>query len=255
MISLRLCGRVLFGTAGCAVLAPSWNAGAAWHGRGDRQAAYIGQAAASAASLTGVLVASLAAIPIAGPIAARIAAIGLALANVFSGCGQTCIQATSYANQAEPLLLQNLQQYMAAPVHYASLQAAALNNFELTWTALQQACSSPSLGSAGQACISDRQQGSCAYKTSAGGWQQNSDGSWTYVFPGANGSGSTCWNWFVGYHDPIANDPTVVPDPIPGAAALSSITRSLGIPATIAGIPTADLLIGGGALLLLALLL
>lgn len=214
------------------------------------QSAYIGQAAAAAASTTGLLIGVLASIPVAGPIAAGIAAIGLALANVFSGCGQTCVEASNLANQAEPLLLQNLQAYMSAPVHYASMQAAALNNFNLTWTALEQACSNPQLGSAGQACIADRQQGGCHYKTSPGGWQQGPNG-WTYVSPGAAGSGSTCWNWFVGYHDPIANDPTVVPDPVPGAAALSSLTGS----ATIGGIPVADLLIGAGALLLLAMFL
>lgn len=210
------------------------------------QSAYIGQAAAAAASTTGILIGALAAIPIAGPIAAGIAAIGLALANVFSGCGQTCVEASNLANQAEPLLQQNLEQYMSAPIHYASMQAAALNNFDLTWTALEQACSNPQLGAAGQACIGDRQRGACHYQTSAGGWQNG-----TYVSPGAAGSGSTCWNWFVGYRDPIANDPTVVPDPVPGASALSSLTGG----ATIGGIPVADLLIGAGALLLLAMFL
>jgi hypothetical protein len=215
----------------------------------------IAQAAQTAATATASILVAIG--TIGGPVGAAIAglaALGMALANVFSGCGQICIEATAYANQAEPLLLQNVQQYLAAPVHYASLQAAALNNFQLTWTALEQACSNPALGSAGQNCISDRQQGACHYKTSPGGWTQGPNG-WTFTPPGANGSGSTCWNWFVGYHDPIANDPTVVPDPIPGASSIQSAVTSFGLPATIGGLPTADLLIGGGALLLLALLL
>ena len=216
----------------------------------------IAQGAASAASLTGVLIGALAAIPIAGPIAAAIAGIGVLLANVFAGCGNTCVEATNLANQAEPLLDQNLQTYMSAPVHYASLQAAALNNFALTWNALVQGCSNPALGSAGKACISDRQQGGCHYQTSPGGWQQQ-NGQWIYVNPGAQGSGSTCWNWFVGYHDPIANDPTVVPDPVPGGAAVSSLLSSVGIPsdATLFGLPLGDVAIGAGALLLLWMLL
>lgn len=163
-----------------------------------------------------------------------------------SGCGAICVQASNVVNQAEPLLQQNLQAYLSLPVHYASAQAQALANFDSVWNAVNTACASPSLQMAGANCIADRISGACHYKTSAGGWQNG-----TYVSPGANGSGSTCWNWFVGYRDPIANDPTVVPDPIPGAAALSSLTGG----ASIAGIPLADILIGAGALLLLAVLL
>ena len=183
--------------------------------------------------------------PVGYAIAQAIAQIGVLLANVFSGCGETCVEATQIANQCEPLLLQNLQTYMNAPVHYASLQAAALNNFQMTWAALQNACSQPALQSAGAACISDRQAGACHYQTSPGGWQGT-----TYVYPGAQGSGSTCWNWFVGYHDPIANDPTVVPDPVAGSSAVSSVLSSVGISpsTTFFGLPLGDLLIGGALL-------
>jgi hypothetical protein len=216
------------------------------------QSQTIASSAASAAGATGALIGALAAIPVAGPIAAAIAATGVLLANIFSGCGQTCVEATTLANQAEPLLQQNLQQYLSAPTHYASLQAAALNNFTLTWNALVAACSNPSLGFAGQACIANRQQGACAYKASPGGWNQT-NGIWNYTSWGANGSGSSCWNWFVAYHDPIANDPTVVPDP--GGAA-GSLLSSVGInpTSTIAGIPLGDLALPG-LLILLALLL
>jgi hypothetical protein len=200
----------------------------------------IANAAASAAVLTGTLVGG----PLGGAIAGAIAQVGMLLANVFAGCGQTCVEASNLANQAEPLLLQNLQTYMSAPVHYASLQAGALNNFALTWQALGQACSNPQLGAAGQRCISDRQQGACHYKTSPGGWNQV-NGVWQYTYPGASGSGDACWNWFVGYHDPISSDPTVVPDPTPAAAAGSSILSTVGISpnAEVFGIPVSDLLL------------
>lgn len=206
----------------------------------------IANTAAAAAQLTGELAGG----PLGGAIAGAIAQVGLLLANVFSGCGQTCVEASNLANQAEPLLLQNLQTYMSAPVHYASLQAAALNNFALTWQALVQACSNPQLGSAGQSCIADRQQGGCHYQTSPGGWSQDASGVWSYTYPGAQGSGSACWNWFVGYHDPIANDPTVVPDPVPGGGALTSTLESAGLPASVFGLPTGDVAIGAGLLLL-----
>lgn len=143
-----------------------------------------------------------------------------------SGCGATCIQASNVVNQAEPLLLQNLQTYLAAPIHYASAQAQALANFAAVWSAVNAACASPSLGMPGANCIAQREQGACAYKTSPGGWSNG-----TYTYPGANGSGSTCWNWFVGYHDPIANDPTVVPDP-PGEELSSAISSLTGGTAT-----------------------
>jgi hypothetical protein len=55
-------------------------------------------------------------------------------------------------------LLLNRDTYLSAPVHYQSLQAAALANFNNTWTALVNACSNPSLG-AGQSCISDPETG------------------------------------------------------------------------------------------------
>jgi hypothetical protein len=132
---------------------------------------------------------------------------------------------------------------MSSPVHYQSMQTAYLQLFDGTWAALVKACSDPSLGAAGQACISDRQAGSCAYKTSPGGWKQASDGTWTYVEPGPNGSGTACWNSFIGRRDPVANDPTVVPDP--GGSLLSSITG--GASGSIFGVP-APLAIGGLAL-------
>ena len=169
--------------------------------------------------ILGTLSALAAGTSVAGPIGLAITGlvgIGVILMKIFSGCGQTCMEASNYANQVESTALKpNLEAYLAAPVHYASLQAAALNNFQTAWNALEQACGSGALAStkAGQSCISDRDQGSCAYKTSPGGWQQDASGNWSYVYPGANGSGTACWNWWVGYHDTIANDPTVVPDP------------------------------------------
>src|ERR1700677_1186282 len=63
-----------------------------------------------------------------------------------SGCGATCIKATNVGNQAEPLLQQNLQTYLSAPVHYQSAQTQALANFESVWQTVEAACASPSLG-------------------------------------------------------------------------------------------------------------
>jgi hypothetical protein len=192
---------------------------------------------------------------ISGPVGAVVGgliAIGSMVASLFGGCGQTCVQATNIANQVGGVMNQNVTQYLAAPVHYQSLQAAALNNFDTAWAALVQACSNPQLGAAGQRCISDRQSGSCKWKTSPGGWQQQ-NGKWVYVAPGPAGSGTACWDWFIGNRDPIAKDPTVVPDPPAASSSAASVPGSSGAAAVASSNPGLLLLIGG--LLLLGVVL
>jgi hypothetical protein len=190
-------------------------------------------------------------IPIVGVAIAALVAVGIALANVFKGCGQTCVQATSIANQCDTILAQNVNAYTSSPIRYASMQAAALNTFDTTWTALQQACGNAALAAAGQRCITDRQRGACTWKASPGGW--NADGTFTPW--GAAGSGSTCWNWFVGMRDPIANDPNVQPDPTSSSlAAGSTATGAVGTTTTATSSDLTELLIGA-ALLAAAVLL
>ncbi len=175
---------------------------------------------------------------ITGPVglaAGAIIAAGVAIFNVlesaFSGCGQTCVAATTVVNQLEPLLQNNVDAYMASPIHYYSMQQQALANFDSTWQRVVAGCSSPALGAAGQRCISDRQVGACKYQTSPGGWNGG-----IYTAPGKSGSGSACWNWFVGYRDPIANDPSVVPDPT-GTTTSAPITQTVQIGTTPSGSP------------------
>jgi hypothetical protein len=196
------------------------------HGLADATPQQISAIAATGAQTTVGLLVSLGAVT--GPIGAAIGgaiAIGSMLVGVFKGCGQTCVEATSIVNQVEPILSQNVQNYLNSPVRTKSMQAAALNNFDTGWAAVVANCNNPALLKAGQNCIKDREQGSCAYHVSAGGWQGTK-----WVPYGSNGSGSTCWNWFVGYRDPIANDPNVVPD--------SAVTESTPGASTSAGAGT-----------------
>jgi hypothetical protein len=156
--------------------------------------------------------------PIGAAIGGAIAALGMVanlLIKEFSGCGQSCIIASNDANKFETYLQQNLAAYVSSPVRYASMQAAALANFDTIWNALEQACSDPSLGDAGRRCISDRSAGACQWKATPGSWNQV-NGVWTWTGAGQAGSGDTCWNWDSGYRAPIANDPGVQPDPVPG---------------------------------------
>lgn len=194
---------------------------------------------------------------IGGPVGSIIQSIGqlaVMLVQVFQGCGQTCIAATQYANQVEPLLQQNLQQYISSPVRTASMQAAAVNNYNTAIAALEQACGQASLGSAGQNCIDERvNASSCQWKASPGGWSGACPG--TYQGYGASGSGSACVNWVVLYLDPIQNDPCVQPDSVLTAGGSSSggiLSSGVVSSGDIFGIP-APLAIG--ALLLAAWLL
>lgn len=166
------------------------------------------------------------ALAIAGAAAEMLAAFG-----VGSGCGQSCILSTKYANAHEDLFRQNIQGYFSGP-RYKSQQQFALQVFDAIWADLVQQCGQVSLGTAGQNCISDRQQGACKWKATA-------DSPW----PGGPKQGQ-CWNWFNAYRDPIAAD---IPNPDPPAAdsaggALSSFASS------VSGLSPL-LLIGGGLLL------
>ena len=185
------------------------------------------------------------------PPCAPIFAIGAALvpliANMFKGCGPSCVQTSNDANQMEQLLQQNLSTYTSLPVaqRTASVQASALANFNTSFNTLVSQCQQIG-GQGGSQCVADRQAGACKWKASP--WKWNADG--TYTPAGQNGSGSQCWNWVYGYHDPIAQDPFVTPDPVSSdiTGTLSSLTSG-----TTAGISNTYLLIGAGLLLLVYL--
>lgn len=162
--------------------------------------------------ITAAIGAAASAIPVAGVFIAAAASITVAIETLFSGCGQTCTAATSIVNQVGNQISSAMSTYMNSPTHTTSMQAAYLALFDNAWSLVQQNCGNPALGAAGQRCVSDRQAGACTWKSSPWGWNQNSDGTWTYTWAQAAGSGNVCWNWFNGMRDPIANDPTVVPD-------------------------------------------
>lgn len=194
----------------------------------------IAQAAATVAlthTAIGATVAAMlgtAAIPIVGAV---IAGISLGIeAILHSGCGQTCIITSQWANQAEPYLQKNIAAYFQiAPPRPRSVQQVAVANFDAIWNTLVQQCSQPGLGGAGQNCINDRKSGACKWKAIG------------QPYPGTPAPGA-CWNWFNGYRDPIANDTQVYDDSIQSAAAgVTSAAASGGFDPTL-------LLIGAGVL-------
>lgn len=211
-------------------------------GLGDQQAVITGVSIGTSIGtplLTGVLAANAASTAAATGSAATILGmapalavpvIGAALVGVSilvtaliknSGCGITCVETSQWANQAEPLLKQNLAAYLALPTpRTQSQQNTALSNYEVITAQLRQLCSQPGTGNAGVRCISERlDPTACKWKD-------------------ANGK---CFNWVSGYRDPIANDPNVVPDE---QAALSSVTGALS------GGSSGLLLLAGAAILL-----
>lgn len=151
----------------------------------------IGASTAAAGALAAGLIPA-AAVPFIGPAIAGAALLASYLIKN-SGCGQTCIQTSQWANQAADALQKNLDAYRALPVPRSRAnQTLALQTFDQIWSKLVSMCSDPQWGDAGKACVSDRQQGACKWRDSSG----------------------QCWNWFVGYRDPIANDPNVIDDSV-----------------------------------------
>src|SRR5215471_4579056 len=121
-------------------------------------------------------------------IAAGILEIGSSIKNFFFHPDCSKIATTQIVNQAEVFLQQNLAAWQSLPPNQKTVEAqqAALMNFDNVWNQVLRACGSGQYGSAGAACIADRQEGACH-------WQSNGQ----------------CWNWFIGYRDPIANDSQV----------------------------------------------
>jgi hypothetical protein len=177
--------------------------------------AILGTIANSGGSVLGLTGPALsAAIPIVGAALAGVTlVVQYLVAN--SGCGQTCIETSSWANQAADALQKNLDAYFALPApRTESQQALAVANFQTIWQQLQQACGQPGTGNAGVRCISDRQAGACT-------WKQK----YAPVYPGEPNIGE-CWNWFSGYLGPIQQD-TVVPDPVAASTQVASSLSTL----------------------------
>ena len=160
-----------------------------------------------------------------------------------SGCGQTCIIASNWANNAATLLEQNIKAYFALPApRTAEQKAQSLANFDNVWNYLTQQCGNPQLGNAGVRCIQDRMAGACT-------WHQTGQPE----FPGQPNMGE-CWNWFNSFRDPIANDPAVVTQITVGSPLTVGTTPTVGTSGTVDAFDTSTLaLIGAAGLMLLAL--
>jgi hypothetical protein len=138
-----------------------------------------------------------------GPIAAQ-----------FKGCGQTCKDATTIANNAEDAANKLLDQWNATPVKYKSIQQAYLAAQADVWNYISGSCQKIG-GQGGQQCIADRQRGGK-------------------------------FDFFIHYVDPVANETDIVPDPP------STATGTSGMSSSVAGLPM-PLILGGAGLVILLL--
>jgi hypothetical protein len=134
-------------------------------------------------------------------IAAGVLEVAALVQNFFFHPDCSKIATTQIVNKAQEFVTQNLQawQTLTPAEKTPANQQAALQTFDAVWAQVVQACGSGQYGTAGQNCIGDRQEGACHYQP--------------------NGK---CWNWFIGYRDPIANDPQVAANAASGFMGMAS---------------------------------
>jgi len=201
-----------------------------WRGMGDASstAQSVQVAGTVAAGTATAILGSLTsggATAIFGITSAAVPVIGAALAGATmlvsaliknSGCGVTCVQTSSWANQAAAALQKVMDAYFALPAPRTEAQkAVAIANFQAIWQQLQASCGQPGTGNAGVRCITDRQEGACT-------WKQK----YKPTYPGQPEIGE-CWNWFNGYLAPIQQD-QVVPDPTIATSVSDSLSSIFG---------------------------
>lgn len=142
----------------------------------------------------------MAAAPFTGPAAPFVLAAASLIgpvASMFKGCGQTCTQATTIANNAAAAAQSLLERWNATPVKYRSIQKAYLAAQQDVWNYLEGSCRKIG-GQGGAQCVADRQRGGK-------------------------------YDFFIHFVDPVANETDIVDDP-PTPGSLSSIFGGGGLP-------------------------
>jgi hypothetical protein len=196
----------------------------------------LGLALTSKAPLVGASVSTalMVAAPFTGPAAPFVLAVGAIagpIISLFQGCGQTCVQATQYADQAAQALGQIVNTYFAQPTpRLKSTQVAALQAIDQIMQALHDACSNPALGAAGQRCISER-----LVRGGSAPWCP---------------TGTGC-DWYALFRDPVAGDTNLIDD-----SAVSAVGVSDNLLSSLPGLPNLPISLpsGSGMILLVVAL-
>lgn len=138
---------------------------------------------------------------------------------------------SSYANEIEQKMIENLRAWESVPVEQrnAATKATAISTFDMLWSELVNYCGDPGMGEPGQRCIDERDN-----------------------IPGSR-SGKD-YNWFRAYRDPILNYQVVDPqndNPILMAAgqttssnSITGVLSSYGLSTNIVGAIAVGLLVG-----------
>ncbi len=153
------------------------------------------------------------------PISKAILGVAALISGFFFKPDTKKLATTAIVNQAEVYMKQNLatwQQLVQSGQANETSREAALQNFNTLWQQVVNACSNPQYGSAGQACVADRQQGGK-------------------------------WDWFKYYYDPIASYQ------IPASNASGSIASLFGIGSGDGGGGRLGLLLGVGLIAVLVI--
>ncbi len=163
-----------------------------------------GAAMSTGSKIAGAAAGTLAMIaPFTGPAAPFLlaaAALVTPLSTLFKGCGNTCTQATEYANQFGAQMEKLKALYWNQPVRYRVSQQQTLAYMDQAAGWLAEMCGNPALGAAGQRCISER-------------LIEGGTAPWCPT-PDHRGC-----DWITVLRNPIANDAGVVPDPPTSTAA------------------------------------
>lgn len=176
---------------------------------------------------TGSVLAKIPGLQLAGAVTAAAGALTSLIGGLFKP-DVTKIEATKIVDQIEGQVLKpTLATWQTLPQSQktVSMQAHYLNIVDQALNAVQQGCSNPALGTAGQNCISER-----LIKGGSAPWCP---------------TGTGC-DWISLYRDPIANDPNVIPDPTIADQAGDTISGVLSSSGP-GGIPM-PLLLGAGLL-------
>ena len=157
---------------------------------------------------------------IPGAIVAAVGALTTLIGGLFKP-DVTKIEATHIVDQIEAQYLKpNLLAWQSLPASQKtqSVQAASLALVDHALTQVQQGCSNPALGTAGQRCISER-----LVKGGTAPWCPTSTGC----------------DWITLYRDPIANDPNVIPDPVAGSSTSAPGSVTGAIDSTVSSVSQA----------------
>ncbi len=166
-------------------------------------------------------------VPIVGPILGGLL-MGAQALIADSGCGITCVETSQWANKAAAQLDQMIHAYFALPTpRPKSAQTLYLQAFNGIWQTLAAQCGQPGTGNAGVRCITDRQAGACT-------WHQPA----ASVPPWGTPPAGSCWNWFNGYRDPVANDPNVYDDTVAPSISDTASSAVSDISAAASSLPS-----------------